>query len=452
MSNFQPSSNSNNNSHNHNTRNHYNQNSHYLYPRTTQSTISSSSSETTNFRPTLIINQKPDKSNTQLLIYWSLSHLPKNFKVDSYIISYTGTTKTLDSNQTSLRIPITSRNQSTQKNDGAFVITITANYTETYSQQKCITQIQRQTTSEKLIKTDLNFPQLSPQEEELLIQILHRKSDLLKQIEIVREEIQLNQNDISEVETYLGYKNDPTASHLHNQNFRNLVKYFNKHPEKGLVRLLDSNFIKNDTPHDIAKFLFNEDQSDPPISKIAIGEVLGRENNKEILTCYVSLFEDIFSSNPLLPALRSFLDKFKLPGEAQQIDRIVESFSELYVKLNQPQLSRHIETSSSEARSDEVYILTFAIIMLNTTLHNPSVKHKMSCTDFIKMAKCGEKNEEYQFSWRNEFLSDIYRDIQAREIKFPSQKSDTVFASAKAKVFEEPDIEGWLLQSEKNSD
>lgn len=413
------------------------------------STTSSNSSEALNFRPHLTIGQKRDK--TDLLVFWSLDRLPKNFRIDNYIISYTSTTKTVDSSTTSLRIPITSRNQSTQKNDGAFIISIIANYTETYSQTKTSsssshyssTQIQRQTTSEKLIKTDINFPQLSSQEEELLIQILHRKSDLLKQIEIVRDEIQMSQVDIAAVETHLGIKND--SSSTNNQNFRNIVKYFNKNPEKGLVRLLDSNFIKHDTASDIAGFLFNEDQHDPPICKIAIGEVLGKEKNKEILVAYINLFEDVFNSNPLLPTLRLFLDKFKLPGEAQQIDRIVECFSQLYVKLNHAQLARHIESTSSEARSDEVYILTFATIMLNTTLHNPSVKHRMSCVDFIKMAKTGDRTADYDFSWKSDFLSDIYRDIQAREIMFPSQKNDTVFGAAKAKVFEEPDIEGWLL-------
>ena len=173
------------------------------------------------------------------------------------------------------------------------------------------TQIQRQTTSEKLIKTDINFPQLSSQEEELLIQILHRKSDLLKQIEIVRDEIQMSQVDIAAVETHLGIKND--SSSTNNQNFRNIVKYFNKNPEKGLVRLLDSNFIKHDTASDIAGFLFNEDQHDPPICKIAIGEVLGKEKNKEILVAYINLFEDVFNSNPLqgvfhkMSYFRSFL-------------------------------------------------------------------------------------------------------------------------------------------------
>ena len=34
---------------------------------------------------------------------------------------------------------------------------------------------------------------------------------------------------------------------------------------------------------------------------------------------------------------------------------------------------------------DTAYVLSFALIMLNTDLHNPSVKHKMSREAFIKM-------------------------------------------------------------------
>jgi Sec7-like guanine-nucleotide exchange factor len=51
----------------------------------------------------------------------------------------------------------------------------------------------------------------------------------------------------------------------------------------------------------------------------------------------------------------------RLPGEAQQIDRMVEKFAAEYHRQN-PNMFR---------AEDTCYILAFSIIMLNTDLHNP---------------------------------------------------------------------------------
>jgi hypothetical protein len=51
----------------------------------------------------------------------------------------------------------------------------------------------------------------------------------------------------------------------------------------------------------------------------------------------------------------------RLPGEAQKIDRIVEKFAEAYCRDN----------PGAFATADGAYLLSFAIIMLNTDAHNP---------------------------------------------------------------------------------
>jgi len=61
-----------------------------------------------------------------------------------------------------------------------------------------------------------------------------------------------------------------------------------------------------------------------------------------------------FSKLKIDDALRKFLDCFQLPGEAQQVDRILEKFGEKYVKDNPG-----VYHSSSAA-----YTLSYAIIML----------------------------------------------------------------------------------------
>ncbi len=58
----------------------------------------------------------------------------------------------------------------------------------------------------------------------------------------------------------------------------------------------------------------------------------------------------------------------RLPGEAQKIDRLMEKFAERFVKCN----------PGSFKSADVAYVLAFSVIMLNTDLHNPGVKNKMT--------------------------------------------------------------------------
>lgn len=54
--------------------------------------------------------------------------------------------------------------------------------------------------------------------------------------------------------------------------------------------------------------------------------------NHEILKAYVNCFN--FETLKFAEALRKFLTKFRLPGEAQKIDRIIEQFAYHYVACN----------------------------------------------------------------------------------------------------------------------
>ena len=47
-----------------------------------------------------------------------------------------------------------------------------------------------------------------------------------------------------------------------------------------------------------------------------------KDLNKAVLQEYVRSFN--FSDSDVLSALRMFLESFRLPGESQQIDRIIE--------------------------------------------------------------------------------------------------------------------------------
>lgn len=66
-----------------------------------------------------------------------------------------------------------------------------------------------------------------------------------------------------------------------------------------------------------------------------VGEFLG-ENvkfNKEVMYCYVDRLD--FCGKDFVSALRAFLEGFRLPGEAQKIDRLMEKFAARYLECNQ---------------------------------------------------------------------------------------------------------------------
>lgn len=62
------------------------------------------------------------------------------------------------------------------------------------------------------------------------------------------------------------------------------------------------------------------------------------------------------------------MNGFRLPGEAQKIDRLMEKFAERFVSCN----------PDAFKSADVAYVLAYSVIMLNTDAHNPQVKVKMS--------------------------------------------------------------------------
>ncbi len=74
---------------------------------------------------------------------------------------------------------------------------------------------------------------------------------------------------------------------------------------------------------------------------------------------------------------------------------------------------------------DSVYILSFSIIMLATDLHNPSVKSKMSTTDWLRNNRGNNCGQDYE----RELLLQIYERIAKEPFKLMDDlvsKVDTV--------------------------
>ncbi|TRY78949.1 hypothetical protein DNTS_018827 [Danionella cerebrum] len=147
-------------------------------------------------------------------------------------------------------------------------------------------------------------------------------------------------------------------------------KKFNMDPKKGIQFLLENDLLQQ-TPEDIAQFLYKGEG----LNKTVIGDYLGErdEFNIRVLQAFVELHE--FADLNLVQALRQFLWSFRLPGEAQKIDRMMEAFAARYCQCN-PGVFQSTDTC---------YVLSFSVIMLNTSLHNPNVRDKPTVERFICM-------------------------------------------------------------------
>jgi hypothetical protein len=81
-------------------------------------------------------------------------------------------------------------------------------------------------------------------------------------------------------------------------------------------------------------------------------------------------------------ALRHFLESFRLPGESPVIARILETFSEHWLVCNKEELGKVF------ANRDAVYVLCYAILMLNTDQYSTQVKKRMSLEVMMCLALC----------------------------------------------------------------
>ena len=200
------------------------------------------------------------------------------------------------------------------------------------------------------------------------------------------------------------------------QNFELGAVKFTLSLKTGLTFFIDHGFVERDARAVAHFFLTHKDKLD----KTQMGEALGREPDagfgKEkdieadrggpgfwlrILHHYVDALD--FTGIEFDDAIRLFLSGFRLPGEAQKIDRIMEKFAERYTSLN----------PTVFPSSDTAFILAFSVIMLNTDLHNPSIKpeRRMTVDSFVRNNRgIGENGSDLP----NEFLRGIYKRIQQR--------------------------------------
>ncbi|WP_041816762.1 T4SS guanine nucleotide exchange effector RalF [Rickettsia akari] len=180
-----------------------------------------------------------------------------------------------------------------------------------------------------------------------------------------------------------------------------VIKLFNDKPKSGIVRIkqwcADNN---KDFAKETAQFFYEEKSN---LNLEFVGDYLGTDgiDNKTVLESFTKQLN--FKEKDYLESLRGFLQSFKLPGEAQKIDRLVESFGTNYYEQN---LNGEIKSK------DAAYILAYQTIMLNTDLHNPSiVKPKKMTFEQLKNNLKGT-NESQNFN--DTFLKKMYDGIKAK--------------------------------------
>jgi brefeldin A-inhibited guanine nucleotide-exchange protein len=185
----------------------------------------------------------------------------------------------------------------------------------------------------------------------------------------------------------------------------NAVRQFNYKPKRGLKALIKDGFITSEDPKDIARFFHENDN----IEKKALGEFLGEGDQENIAIMHAFVDQMDFSKTRFVDALRRFLQSFRLPGEAQKIDRFMLKFAERYITGN----------PNAYANADTAYVLSYSVIMLNVDQHSKKMKGKrMTPEDFIKNNRGINDNADLP----DEYLIAIYDEIAHNEIVLETEQ------------------------------
>mmetsp|Transcript_778 Transcript_778/g.2900 ORF Transcript_778/g.2900 Transcript_778/m.2900 type:complete len:1642 (+) Transcript_778:177-5102(+) len=215
--------------------------------------------------------------------------------------------------------------------------------------------------------------------------------------EMTDQEIEEAQDDVPEVPMSEEVKR-LEEQRAKKATFTACVSEFNEKPKKGIASLIHAGFIQNESAS-IASFL----KSTTGLDLKAVGDYLGEGDDDAIAAMHAYVESFNFEGLLLDDAIRQLLTTFRLPGEAQKIDRVMEKLAEKYCKDN-PAVFQSADTA---------YVLAFSVIMLNTDAHNPLLADKMTKEEFVINNTGISETEDVPV----EYLEQLYDRIQANEIK-----------------------------------
>ena len=177
---------------------------------------------------------------------------------------------------------------------------------------------------------------------------------------------------------------------------------FNRKPSAGIASLEAAGLVNPDSrANSIARFL----SESANVDKRLLGDYLSRPENIDVLSAFIGLFN--FDGIDVADAMRELCEAFRLPGEAQQISRITETFARTYFATSPPGIRSE----------DAVYVLAYSVIMLNTDLHNPQVTRRMSVTDYQRNLRGVNEGADFDAG----YLAQLYDSIRRREIVMPEE-------------------------------
>lgn len=186
---------------------------------------------------------------------------------------------------------------------------------------------------------------------------------------------------------------------------------FNIKPKVGIQQLLDTGIIVPDpngpgTEEErkllaIARFLRTTSRLD----KKLVGEYISAPERLDLLKAFIGLFD--FAGKSIADALRELLESFRLPGEAQPISRITETFSEHFFSFHPPEI----------ATTDAAYVLAYSVIMLNTDQHNPQNRKRMTVEDYRRNLRGVNDGKDFD----PDYLAGIHESIRKHEIILPEE-------------------------------
>ena len=179
---------------------------------------------------------------------------------------------------------------------------------------------------------------------------------------------------------------------------------FNHKPKDGIAYLAQQGLLApsgRERARSIARFL----KDSPLVDKRLLGDYISRAENVDVLAEFIDLFD--FGECDVAEAMRALCEAFRLPGEAQQIARITETFARKYFASRPPGIRSE----------DAVYVLAYSIIMLNTDLHNPQVTRRMTTADYQRNLRGVNDGADFDQA----YLAAIYDGIRRREIVMPEE-------------------------------
>ncbi|KAJ5162418.1 hypothetical protein N7492_007810 [Penicillium capsulatum] len=100
---------------------------------------------------------------------------------------------------------------------------------------------------------------------------------------------------------------------------------------------------------------------------------LGEPDRTMVREAYMRLFN--WSNMNILAALRSLCGKLVLKGETQQVDRVLDAFSNRWCDCN---------PSHGFKATDVVHTICYSLLLLNTDLHLADIDQKMTKSQFVR--------------------------------------------------------------------